>query len=233
MSFERVGSQTWQDLLFVHWEVPPQFLRPRLPPGLELDTFDGRAYVGLIPFLMRDVRPVAVLPPVPTAATFPEINLRTYVRFGGEPGVWFFSLDAASGLAVIGGRALFHLPYHRADATIGKDKDTTVIDSVRRWPEPRAGRFRARYTVGEPLGIAEPGTLRHFLVERYTLYTLDGSDNLARARVRHAPYPLWRAKVERVDETLMAAARLPSNGNRTEDYFSSGVTVDVTALEAV
>jgi uncharacterized protein YqjF (DUF2071 family) len=121
-----VMYQSWRSLLFLHWEFPPEQVRPLVPAGLDLDLFEGRAYVGLVPFTMKGVRPV-VLPPVPGTGAFHETNVRTYVhRDGRDPAVYFFSLDAASALAVIGARALFSLPYHHARMRLDRDPDGTL-----------------------------------------------------------------------------------------------------------
>jgi len=105
--------QKWHDLLFMHWRIPPQTLRPLIPPALDLDIFEGSAWLGIVPFRMTGVR-LRATPSIPGLSAFPELNVRTYIVAGGKPGVWFFSLDAASALAVATARAWFHLPYFRA-----------------------------------------------------------------------------------------------------------------------
>jgi uncharacterized protein YqjF (DUF2071 family) len=169
--------QNWHDLLFLHWVVPPETLRPFLPPGLELDLFEGRAYVGLVPFTMTGVRPSG-LPALRRLSDFHETNVRTYVHFRGrDPGVWFFSLDASNAAAVLLARAWFHLPYHRARMSIswtlpaqGDDHRIISYASERLWPGPRPASCSIQ---GIPLGSAAPAvtsSLEHFLVERYFLY---------------------------------------------------------------
>jgi uncharacterized protein len=235
------GFQRWRALLFVHWEVPRAALRALLPAALEIDTFQDRAYVGLIPFAIPEARPPRPLPPVPTAASFLETNLRTYVKANGLPGIWFFSLEAASSLAVLGARAAYGLPYHRATMTsTAADGGTTVTGehqiryrSHRRWPGPRPADLQIDYSVGAPIGTAVAGTLEHFLIERYTLFVQRRGLGLMRANVRHAPYPLQRATVHAVDETLTRAAGLLALGRRAPDLFSPGVDVDIGAPERV
>jgi uncharacterized protein YqjF (DUF2071 family) len=227
-----VGSQRWRDLLFVHWPVPADRLRALLPAALALDTFEGVAYLGLVPFAMKDVRPLRGLPPLPTAAAFPETNLRTYVRHQGEPGVWFFSLDAASTLAVAGARLRFGLPYFRADMELVRAGESVRYRSHRRWPGPRPATLELQYTVGAPLGPARPGTREHFLVERYVLFA-QRRGALVRGQVRHSPYPLRQAQVGALVETLTSAAGLTHDDGRPPDLYSEGVDVDIFAPAVV
>ena len=115
-----VMQQRWHDLLFAHWPIDAQSVRALIPPALELDTYDGQAWLGVIPFSMSGVH-MRGMPPLPTTRAFAELNVRTYVKYGGRSGVWFFSLDAASTLAVIGARLGAHLPYYRASISVDRD----------------------------------------------------------------------------------------------------------------
>lgn len=197
--------QAWHDLLFAHWPVAPAALRPLVPPGLELDLHDGAAWVGIVPFRMSGVR-VRGLPPLPGAAAFPELNLRTYVRRGGRGGVWFFSLDAASRLAVRAARAWFALPYFDAEMRCNARDDGTVEYASRRTHRGAApAELRARYRpVGAPERAA-PGSLAAFLTERYALFTVRGGRVLA-GEIHHPPWPLQPAAAELERETLAAAS---------------------------
>jgi uncharacterized protein YqjF (DUF2071 family) len=223
-----VGFQRWRALLFLHWAVPVDVLHALVPAPLAIDTFDGRAYAGIVPFAMSDVRPHRRLPPVPTATAFLETNVRTYVSHNGRSGVWFFSLEAASTLAVIGARAGFGLPYFRAAMTSSRDDAQIRYQSRRLWPGPRPATLELAYRIGAPLGPAQPGTLAHFLIERYTLFALRRG-RLIRGEVRHTPYPLRAATVTTVSQSLLGAAGLPSDGARPPDLFSDGVDVDIFA----
>jgi uncharacterized protein len=234
------GFQRWRSLLFVHWEVPVATLQPRLPAPLQVDTYGGKAYVGLVPFDIPEARPLRILPPVPTAGRFLETNLRTYVLLDGQPGVWFFSLDAGSTLAVLGARALFGLPYFRARmsmmSTAAARGTETHYTSERSWTPPLAGPARAAslnltYQVGEAIGPAAPGTLEHFLVERYTLYARHPLLGLVRGRVRHQPYPLQRATVSHLEQSLTAAAGIEGLGLQLPHLYSDGVDVDISPPE--
>ena len=211
-------------------------LRALIPAALEIDTWQGKAFVGLIPFDIPEVRPLRSLPPMPTAARFLEINLRTYVKHDGQPGIWFFSLEAESTVAVMGARAAYGLPYYRARMSMSPRAPATSTTvryvSDRLWPGPRPAHLRIDYSVGEEIGAAAPGTREHFLIERYTLFA-QRSFGLIRARVRHHPYPLRRASVHAVDETLTRAAGLLSLGRRAPDLYSEGVDVDIHAPERV
>jgi uncharacterized protein YqjF (DUF2071 family) len=225
------GLQRWRSLLFMHWEAPAELLGQLVPRPLTIDTYQGKAFVGLIPFDIPSVRPLRILPPVPTAARFLETNLRTYVRLGDRPGVWFFSLDAGSTLAVLGARGVFGLPYFRATMAMTSDGSQTHYSSQRLWP-PSPHRLPAslevRYQTGDSLGPATPGTLEHFLVERYVLYARHPLLGLLRGEVRHRPYPLRKATVTELTESLTAAAGIVGLGAPLPALFSEGVDVDIS-----
>lgn len=226
----RQGFQRWDRLLFSHWAVPEATLRPLVDPRLTLDTFEGCCYVGLVPFTMRRVRPFDRLPSVPTATTFAEINLRTYVHLDGrEPGVWFLSLEATSTLAVLAARALWRLPYFRASIQGSDDGQHIAWRARRRWPRPKPANLSVSFTVGAPEPPPQPGSLAYFLAERYQLYATRGS-KLLRGRVHHAPYVLHRAEVAELDNGILRAAGLPDDGARTPDYFSPGVDAEIFPL---
>ncbi len=230
----------WRDLLFLHWPVPADALRALIPPQLELDLFEGTAYVGLVPFTMTGVRPVGV-PPVPGLSSFHETNVRTYVRLGNrDPGVWFFSLDAANGIAVKLARSLFHLPYHYArmflehEPRSGPDSPAPILYAgVRHWPGPLPASYTIRATPTGTVQPAEPATLEHFLVERYLLYSLR-KNQLYQGRVHHTPYPLQPANLLSLDENLLAAAGLDLPTTTTPiTHFAIGVNVEVFPLQRV
>ena len=226
------GFQRWQSLLFLHWELPAAALEAHVPRGLTIDTFEGKAYVGVVAFAMRDVS-LAPFPAMPGARHFLELNVRTYVhREGRDPGVGVFSLDAASSLAVVAARATFHLPYFRASMRLERDGDRVRYRSERKWPKPTPADFRARYTIGAPLGTSEPGTLRHFLAERYILFTDVGGGRLELGRVHHRPYPLREAHVDEIEQSMVVAAGLPATEGAPMALYSDGVDVDVFALTA-
>lgn len=222
--------QRWETLLFLHWRVPVEALRPLIPAELEIDTFDGSAWVGLVPFTMKGVR-LAWLPAVPGTSDFHETNVRTYVHHRGrDPGVWFFSLDAAAWLPAKVARTFWHLPYFHADMTLDAEPDGAFAYATRRRsppPVPATATVRCR-PVGETFHAA-PGTLEHFLAERYVLFAQTRA-GLQVGRVHHPPYPLRRAEVEAWDEELLAAAGIPRGPEAPQALWSPGVSVEVFAL---
>ncbi len=228
-------KQRWEDLLFLHWEVDPEPLAAMLPPGVELDLFEGKAYVGLVPFTMVDVRPV-YLPAISLMSDFHETNVRTYVhRKGADPGVWFFSLDAANPVAVKIARAWFHLPYHYAKMRLETNPVNfhTQYESERRWPEPTPAKLKLGYNVTGPIEPAKPGTLEHFLAERYFLYSVKDSV-LYRGQVNHVRYPLQAAKLTEFDESLLRAAKIKRSDQWPQlVHYAASVDVDIFALRRV
>lgn len=182
----------WADLLFAHWPMDPGVLRPLIPAALDVDTFDGQAWLGIVPFRMEDVAPRG-LPAVPRLSAFPELNVRTYVTYRGRPGVWFLSLDAASPLTVIGARRWFHLPYVHARMAAERDGDEVDYRSQRRDRSAPAAAFRARYAPTGPVELAAPGSLEAFLTARDRLFALDGDGRIIRSEIRHVPWPLQPA----------------------------------------
>lgn len=227
--------QVWTDLLFLHWEVAADALRPLLPPELDVDTHDGRAYAGLVPFGMSGVRPV-FFPPLPGLSRFLEVNVRTYVRnrSDGEPGVWFFSLDAANRVAVAAARASYHLPYHFARMRMDRSEG---IEPSATHPTIRYVSQRASAAPGDahcelvyrPTGFpveAQPGTLEHFLVERYVLFARR-NETLYRGRVTHLPYRIQGAELGSLRETLIAAAGIERSGDPGLIHYSPGVDVRI------
>ncbi len=195
-----IMQQTWNDLLFAHWPVAPESLRALIPAVLPLDTFNGQCWVAVTPFHMTGVRG-RWLPPIAGTSSFPELNVRTYVNHGGKPGVFFFSLDAASHLAVLGARAAYHLPYFYARMNVRPEKDCVHYDSFRN----RNAEFRGMYRPVGPVQLRQPGTLEHWLTERYCLYTVFRG-SLFRAEIHHEPWPLQDAEAEISANTMATAA---------------------------
>lgn len=218
--------QRWERLGFLHWPVDPAEVAVHLPPGLDVDTFGGGAYVGLVPFTIRGARPL-LLPGVPGLSSFHELNFRTYVhREGREPGVWFFSLDAASRVAAALARRSFKLPYHHARMALVETGGAVSFRS-RRLGEPPA-TFACTYA---PEGRAAPaavGSLSFFLVERYLLYSWDGR-RLRSARVWHRSYPLAAARVTELAEDLTAQAGFRTAGQAPLVHYCHELDVQIHA----
>ena len=194
-------------------------LRPKIPDALEIDAFDGTAWIGVVPFRMSGVR-LRSTPNVPGLSAFPELNVRTYVKAGGKPGVWFFSLDAANVLAVKVARAWFHLPYFRARMTCEDSVGSIYYSSERIHRGAPAATLRGNYrAVGE---VFEPfaGTLEHFLTERYCLYAARGSGRILRGEIHHPPWQLQRADAEFPVNTMTEAQGIALPSGKPLLHFS-------------
>jgi uncharacterized protein YqjF (DUF2071 family) len=189
-----VMGQTWDDLLFAHWRVPEEQLRPLVPEVLELQTRDGSAWLGMTPFAVTGLRLRGTLP-LPYVSDFLELNVRTYVTFGGKPGIWFFSLDASSALAVEAARRTYRLPYLRARMSCERRGDRLDYRSSRREAAARPFVWEARYGPDGSVSHPAADSLEYFLTERYCLYAVDG-DDLYRAEIHHPPWPLQPAAAE-------------------------------------
>lgn len=232
------GYHTWTDLLFVHWRVRPELLGPLLPRGLTLDTYGGSAWIGLVPFGMRNIRPWWS-PPVPGVSNFLETNVRTYVhRDGSDPGVCFFSLDASSRLAVWLARRFWQLNYHHAQMSLVRRNGRISYRSRRTSPRSPSEICEIEAAIDqqqEPFA-AIPGTLDHFLLERYVLYSSDlGADSarLYRGQVHHPPYRYVPARVTLCRESLLAANGILRTGEIAHAAYCPGVDVEIFPLARV
>jgi uncharacterized protein YqjF (DUF2071 family) len=219
-----VGRQRWRRLLFAHWTVDLDALRLVVPRELELDTFEGQAYVGIVPFEMRAVR--GAYTPAALGLNFLETNLRTYVHVGGrDPGVYFLSLDASSRAAVAVARHQSGLPYYLARMSLTHNAGETTARLKRMTTS--APRLHMRYEVGDWLGPSQPGTLEHFLLERYFLHVKRRGE-VWTMQVHHQPYPARRAAVLEVREGLFGAAGLPAvEGVSAITHYAEGVDVEI------
>ncbi len=221
----------WRELLFAHWRVDSQILRLLVPKELELDEFDGRCYIGAVPFLMEDTSP-RFIPAIPGLHAFPELNLRTYVTTGGKPGVWFFSLDAGQKFAVRAARRFFHLPYFDADfKTDVADGVSYTSSRTHRGAAP--AQFDAIYRpAGEPYH-ATAGTLEHWLTERYCLYSADSAGQVYRCEIEHPPWPLQAAHAEIRKNTLGDWLGIPMPGQPELAHFAKSIDVHAWMIERV
>lgn len=197
-----VMAQRWHELLFAHWPLAPEAIRPLLPQELELDTFEGQAWVGVVPFRMSGVRP-RLLPSVPWLSAFPELNVRTYVTLDGKAGVYFFSLDAGNPIAVALARGLFHLPYFNATMRCQRTgRDGSIAYASEAQHGGRSAVLRARYRPTGAVFSAATGSLAHWLTERYCLYTTTRAGAVLRGEIHHAKWPLQPAEWEVEADTM-------------------------------
>jgi uncharacterized protein YqjF (DUF2071 family) len=207
-----VVAQSWRDLVFAHWAVAPDAVRALLPVGLELDTFEDGAWIGVVPFRISYIAPRGA--PRRWHLAFPELNVRTYVTAEGKPGVWFFSLDAASLLAVIGARIGFHLPYFWArmglhaqvQGPVDEGSGWISFDSHRRQPSEVPGEFIARYRPTGAVFQSRRGSLEEWLTARYCLYAADRKGQLYRTEIHHAPWPLQVAEADIAVNRMVGSA---------------------------
>ncbi|MEA2704667.1 MAG: uncharacterized protein QOD63_2612 [Actinomycetota bacterium] len=219
--------QHWEELTFVHWRYPADVVQKVLPAGLEVETFDGSAWIGLIPFSMRVRLPGT--PSVPWMSEFPETNVRTYVSGpDGESGIWFFSLDAARLGAVVTARTTYRLPYFWSRMRVAGSGAgrTRTYHCRRRWPGPWSASSLVVTAVGDPYDPGDLHELDHFLTARWSLFS-DPRSGLRHARAWHEPWPLHRAHLLHIDDHLVEAAGLPPPSGETLVHFSPGVEVRI------
>jgi uncharacterized protein YqjF (DUF2071 family) len=215
----------WDELTFLHWRYPADEVQRLLPPGLSVETFDGSAWVGLVPFFLRVGLPG--VRPIPWASQFAETNVRTYVRSAdGASGVWFFSLDAARLGAVLVARASYRLPYFWSRMRVRHDGDQVRYDCERRWPGPRRARSRVEVIVGDRFEASALTELDHFLTARWALFSAPRS-GLHHARAAHEPWPLHRAHAVRVEDELVLASGLRAPQSDPIVHWSPSVEVRI------
>jgi hypothetical protein len=210
--------QGWKLVTFLHWRYPPAQIRPLVPPELDLDLFDGSAWIGLVPFVVTQLRP-PLAPALPWISQFPETNVRTYVRDRhGKPSIWFFTLDAARLPAVLAARTFFRLPYRWARMRVVRRKDVIQYESARRALFGSAHN-RASIKIGEAMTIED---LDVFLTARFRLYTLWGG-RLAFVDAEHQPWPLHRAEILRLEQNIVEASGIPAVAGSPLAHYSPGV----------
>ncbi len=225
----KIMHQNWGKLLFMHWPIDADLLRPLIPAPLEIDTYDGSAWIAIVPFTMWDIRPLPpYMPPVPGLAAMHELNVRTYVQIDREPGVWFFSLDCNSRTAVLAARKFFLLPYCNARIEL-KQEEETIEYELTRTDDPAAA-FSARWTIGKALPVSEPGSLEYFLTERYCLYS-SRKERIYRAQIQHQPWPLQQATIERFSSSMIEAVGLENPQSPPLLHYAEAVNVDIWPLE--
>jgi uncharacterized protein YqjF (DUF2071 family) len=224
-------AQTWDDLAFLHWPLPADELRARVPAALAIDEYDGSAWLGVTPFRVTHLRGRG-LPAVPRLSSFLELNVRTYVTYEDRPGIWFFSLDCESPLAVRAARSLYKLPYFDARMSARPRDDEIEYESSRTHTGAQPAELVAAYGPrGEP-GPSEPGSLANFLTERYCLYATDDDDVLFRAEIHHRPWPLQAAQAS-VERNAMPPAGIELAPEPALSHFSRRQDVLIWPLARV
>src|SRR5690349_19399690 len=214
-----VMAQSWHDLLFAHWPVDISTLRKAVPSALAIDTYQGQAWLGVVPFRMSGVR-LRGTPALPWLSAFPELNVRTYVVAEGKPGVWFFSLDARNPVAVAIARSWFHLPYFRARMSCEVKDGWVEYRRERTHRGAAPGLLKGRYRAAGAAFQAQHGSLEHFLTERYCLYAADGSGRILRGEIHHGSWPLQGAEAELSINTMAEAAGLQLPAQQPVLHFS-------------
>lgn len=222
----------WHDLLFMHWPLPPAALRPLIPESLELETYGGAAWLGVVPFRMSRVGP-RLARRLPWVSAFPELNVRTYVASEGKAGVWFFSLDAANPLAVRAARRCFHLPYYDARMSCSERDGWIDYRSRRTHRGAAPGEFAGRYRPVGPEYRSTAGELDHWLTERYCLYSAAKDGQLFRGEIHHAPWPLQAAEAEVEVNTVAAQAGIELPDAPPLLHFARFLDVVAWGLERV
>jgi uncharacterized protein YqjF (DUF2071 family) len=218
----------WRHLLFANYPVDPDLVDAHLPDALAVDTFDGDAWLSVVPFTNVDVRPRGL--PAALGVDLPELNLRTYVTCGGEPGVYFFSLDAQGLSSVVGARALHHLPYYYARVSLESDGDGGVrFESRRLHPGDRPAHYAATYRPSGPTFESTEDPLAAFLTERYRFYTQASDGSVRYANVEHEPWTLAPATVATETNTLFEANGFEHPEREAVYYYSPGVDVRASA----
>ena len=225
--------QSWNDLLFLHWRVEPHEIQRRLPKGLYVDCFDSCAFLGLVPFFMRNIR-FRGTPSTPWLSNFLELNVRTYVfDENGRPGVWFLSLDCNQPFAVWAARTLFHLPYQHATMRSRLQNGRTIDYCSQRSTRKKSETVsHFTYSFQNDVSYAQPGTIEFFLAERYLLFAVNRRKQILVGQVHHTPYPLCNVETQRVQTDLFELNGFPSNQRPFDHVIGSrGVDVEVFALE--
>jgi len=226
-----IMHQAWGKLLFMHWRIEARVLRPLIPKRLEIDTFDGSAWIAITPFTMWDIRALPpFLPAIPGLSSMHEMNVRTYVHKDRVPGVWFFSLDANSAAAVLAARTFFFLPYYHAEMELDQDGNKIKYSSVRSDDPP--AELQATWTIGERLPFSHPGSMEFFLTERYCLYSERGGD-LYRGRIHHEPWPLQEVTLTFLNSTMIESRGLPTPKDAPLLHYCEEIKVDIWPLEGV
>ncbi|HWO97815.1 MAG TPA: DUF2071 domain-containing protein [Bacillus sp. (in: firmicutes)] len=227
-----IMRQTWSNLLFLHWPIPPETLRPYIPPSLQIDTFDRSAWLGIVVFVMDGIYPRG-LSTVSVTPKFPEINVRTYVHCNGKPGVYFMSLDVADRASLTIAKRWFRLPYHSAQMSFQKEGQTFHCQSIRKGKTKAPIRFDGKYTPLSEAYFPEKESLDHWLTERYCLYSTDHRANIYCGEIHHRPWPLQKAATDICINTLFSPFNFNLDGINPISHFSIGVDTLIWNIQKV
>ena len=220
--------QKWGKLVFMHWGIDPQLLRPLIPAAIEIDLFQDSAWIAIVPFTMWDIRPFPPYAPrVPYLNSMHELNVRTYVHLNGTPGVWFFSLDCNSTAAVLGARTFYYLPYFNAELNLEQNASRIDYSSIRT-DEPKA-TFTATWHIGNPLPTTTPDSLEFFLTERYCLFS-EHKGEIYQSRIHHQPWPLCTATLDSYTSSMIEVLNLPEPTNKPLLHYAEQLAVDIWPL---
>jgi uncharacterized protein len=227
-----IATQAWHDVLFAHWRIPIETMRRCVPDSLQVDTYDGYAWVGVVPFMILGTRP-RWIPPIPRLSDMPEVNLRTYVTVDNKPGVFFFSLDINNPIAVIGARWLYRVAYYHSQIQMQRANGQVVQHSHRQHPGAESAEFHASYHPVGAVRHAEKGSLEYFLTERYCLYAVGSRGGVYRTHVHHKPWDLQTAQAAITVNTLASVIGLPLPDEEPLLHYSSGVDALIWLPEKV
>lgn len=224
-----IMRQHWGKLLFIHWPIDEKVLRPLIPAQLTIDSYDGSAWIGVIPFTMWGIR-ASFLPPIPGTSAFHELNVRTYVTLNGISGVWFFSLDAANRLAVWAARKFYNLPYFNAQMSLDQIDKTIHYSSTRQDARGAPAELKTTWAIGECLPRSFPGSIEFFLTERYCLYS-ERHHELYRAQIHHHPWRLQSATLNSFNSTMIESHGLPTPTGDPLLHYAEELSVDIWPLK--
>ena len=228
-SKKHILNQSWQDISFMHWKVDKNLLSKNIPKGLILDLYEDEAYVGVIPFMMKNVRPRWAMS-IPFVSNFPEFNIRTYVKAGKTKGVFFLTLDAQSIITRIYATGVYHLPYRYSRGYVNRNSKTFQWKSSRLWSDYSLEGYCE--SEGES-GYAEKGSLEEFLLERYFLFVADRNHKIRKGFIHHNRWRFKKAKAKIVKNSFLESFSLGVKNVFSPDFChaSDGVEVKAWALE--
>lgn len=217
-----IMRQKWRNVLFLHWPIPVEKLRPHIPSSLQIDTFNGSAWLGIILFVLEGIFPFEI-PSISLTPKFPEINVRTYVKYDGKPGIYFLSIDVMNWASLKIAKNWYHLPYHSSQIFFQKEEQKFHCHSIRKGNENTPISFKGKYAPVSEVYFPKEGTLDHWLIERYCLYSSNNGINIYCGDIHHRPWPLQKAKIELVKNTLFTPFHFDLFEEKPIAHFSIGV----------